>query len=67
MDKIYIKNDLSAIVRIIYDYLEPVYICILNKKIKNEINTRNNKKHYDSLKVKRENLINKYTQISKLN
>jgi len=32
-----------------------------------EINTRNNKKHYDSLKIKRENLINKYTQISKLN
>ena len=42
-------------------------ISILNKKIKNEINTRNNKKHYDSLKIKRENLINKYTQISKLN
>ncbi len=42
-------------------------ISILNKKIKNEINTRNNKKHYDTLKVKRENLINKYTQISKLN
>ena len=36
MDKIYIKNDLSAIVRIIYDYLEPAYICILNKKIKND-------------------------------
>lgn len=42
-------------------------ISVLNKKIKDEINTRNNKKHYDSLKNKRENLINKYTQISKLN
>lgn len=37
----------------------------VNEKIKNEINTRNNKKHYDSLKLKRDNLINKYSNISK--
>ncbi len=32
-------------------------------KIKTEINTRNNKKHYDSLKTKRETLINKYSNL----
>jgi len=37
----------------------------INDKIKNEINTRNNKKHYDSLKFKRDNLINKYSNITK--
>jgi len=37
----------------------------LNQKIKEEVNTRNNKKHYDALKVKRNNLINKYSEISK--
>jgi|TARA_R110000782_G_scaffold262191_2_gene354152 hypothetical protein len=40
---------------------------VLNKKIKTEINSRNNKKHYESLKVKRDNLINKYSNISKIN
>lgn len=39
-------------------------IDIVNKKIKNEINTRNNKKHYDSLKRKRETLINKYSNLN---
>ena len=34
-----------------------------NKKIKTEINTRNNKKHYDSLKLKRETLINKFSNL----
>jgi hypothetical protein len=38
----------------------------LNYRIKYEVNTRNNKKHYDSLKLRRENLINKYSNISKL-
>ncbi len=39
-------------------------IDVINKKIKNEINTRNNKKHYDSLKRKREVLINKYSNLN---
>ncbi len=37
----------------------------LTKKIRNEVLQRNNKKHYDALKTKRENVINKYTQINK--
>jgi len=40
-------------------------IAMLNKKIKEEVNSRNNKKHYDSLKVKRETLINKYSNLNK--
>jgi len=35
----------------------------ITDKIKAEINTRNNKKHYDSLKRKRETLINKYSNL----
>ena len=38
-------------------------IRLVNEKIKTEINTRNNKKHYDSLKLKRETLINKYSNL----
>ena len=38
-------------------------IDLINKKIKTEINTRNNKKHYDSLKLKRETLINKFSNL----
>jgi hypothetical protein len=37
----------------------------LNKSIKEEINSRNNKKHYKSMKIKRSELINKYSKISK--
>ena len=37
----------------------------LNEKIQGEVNTRNNKKHYESLKIKRENLINKYSNLNK--
>ena len=37
----------------------------LNKSIKKEINSRNNKKHYKSMKIKRSELINKYSKISK--
>lgn len=37
----------------------------LNKNIRNEINSRNNKKHYKSMKVKRAELISKYTKILK--
>ena len=40
-------------------------INIVNALIQNEVNQRNNKKHYDSLKLKRDNIINKYTQIIK--
>ena len=40
-------------------------INILNEKIKKEINDRNNLKHYQSLKQRREELINKYSNISK--
>tara|TARA_R100001460_G_scaffold16719_5_gene36402 strand:- start:4542 stop:4925 length:384 start_codon:yes stop_codon:yes gene_type:complete len=36
----------------------------INYKIQGEVNTRNNKKHYESLKVKRENLINKYSNLN---
>tara|TARA_R100000742_G_scaffold3133_1_gene660 strand:- start:1334 stop:1717 length:384 start_codon:yes stop_codon:yes gene_type:complete len=36
----------------------------INQKIQGEVNTRNNKKHYESLKVKRENLINKYSNLN---
>ena len=38
----------------------------LNKSIKKEINSRNNKKHYKSMKVRRGELINKYSKISKI-
>jgi len=40
-------------------------INILNDKIKVEMNNRNNLKHYQSLKSRREELINKYSKISK--
>jgi hypothetical protein len=40
-------------------------ISIINERIKEEVNTRNNKKHYNALKNRRENLINKYSEISK--
>tara|TARA_R110000772_G_scaffold81749_3_gene173718 strand:- start:219 stop:590 length:372 start_codon:yes stop_codon:yes gene_type:complete len=39
-------------------------IDLINDKIKAEVNTRNNKKHYDSLKLKRETLINKYSNLN---
>jgi len=38
----------------------------LNKSIKKEINSRNNKKHYKSMKIRRGELINKYSKISKI-
>lgn len=41
-------------------------IDVLNKSIKKEINSRNNKKHYKSMKVRRGELINKYSKISKI-
>tara|TARA_R100000951_G_scaffold77436_1_gene65402 strand:- start:1036 stop:1461 length:426 start_codon:yes stop_codon:yes gene_type:complete len=37
----------------------------ITQKIQNEVNQRNNKKHYDYLKQKRDNIIKKYTQIIK--
>jgi hypothetical protein len=40
-------------------------INLLNDKIKVEMNNRNNLKHYQSLKNRREELINKYSKISK--
>ena len=48
--------------------LKQVYINkinILNDLIKKELNTRNNKKHFKSLKFKRDNLLIKYRKISK--
>jgi hypothetical protein len=36
----------------------------INEKIHGEVNTRNNKKHYESLKQKRETLINKYSKLN---
>lgn len=36
----------------------------LNEKIQSEVNNRNNKKHYDSLKQRRETLINKYSKLN---
>ena len=35
----------------------------INDKIQDEVNHRNNKKHYDALKVRRDNLINKYSKL----
>jgi hypothetical protein len=35
----------------------------INDKIQDEVNNRNNKKHYDALKVRRDNLINKYSKL----
>lgn len=36
----------------------------INERIHGEVNTRNNKKHYESLKQKRETLINKYSKLN---
>jgi hypothetical protein len=36
----------------------------LNEKIQSEVNNRNNKKHYDSLKQRRETLISKYSKLN---
>jgi len=36
----------------------------INNKIQEEVNSRNNKKHYDSLKHRRETLINKYSKLN---
>ena len=36
----------------------------INNKIQGEVNTRNNKKHYESLKQRRESLINKYSNLN---
>jgi|TARA_B100000780_G_scaffold188633_2_gene132621 hypothetical protein len=52
----------------VYYILKRTYqdqITTINAKIQSEVNQRNNKKHYDSLKLKRDNIINKYTQIIK--
>ena len=52
----------------VYHILKRTYkdqIDIINVKIQSEVNQRNNKKHYDYLKLKRDNIINKYTQIIK--
>ena len=35
----------------------------VNDKIQDEVNNRNNKKHYDALKIRRENLIYKYSKL----
>ena len=37
----------------------------INNKIQGEVNTRNNKKHYESLKQRRESLLNKYSNLNK--
>jgi len=53
----------------IHQVLKDTYrdlINIVTQKIQHEVNTRNNKKHYDSLKNRRQKLINKYTNISNL-
>ena len=42
-----------------------IQINAINIKIQSEVNQRNNKKHYDYLKLKRDNIINKYTKIIK--
>jgi|TARA_B110000908_G_C10107701_1_gene381547 hypothetical protein len=52
----------------VYHILKRTYkdqIEIINTKIQSEVNQRNNKKHYDYLKLKRDNILNKYTQIIK--
>jgi len=52
----------------VYHILKRTYkdqIDTINTSIQNEVNQRNNKKHYDYLKQKRDNIINKYTQIIK--
>jgi len=36
---------------------------LLQERIRDELGSRNNQKHYQSLKLMRENLINKYTKI----
>jgi hypothetical protein len=46
---------------LVRDYMKS--ILVLNDKIKEEVNNRNNKKHYDSLKLRRENLITKYSEL----
>jgi uncharacterized protein (DUF927 family) len=50
----------------IYKILKISYkrqITDVNEKIKQEVNYRNNKKHYDSLKLIREELLSKYSKI----
>jgi hypothetical protein len=52
----------------VYHILKRTYkdqIDTITQKIQNEVNQRNNKKHYDYLKQKRDNIIEKYTQIIK--
>lgn len=52
----------------VYHILKRTYkeqINAINIKIQSEVNQRNNKKHYDYLKLKRDNIINKYTKIIK--
>tara|TARA_R110000803_G_scaffold155929_1_gene220505 strand:- start:50 stop:457 length:408 start_codon:yes stop_codon:yes gene_type:complete len=53
----------------VYHILKRTYkdqINTINIKIQGEVNQRNNKKHYNYLKLKRDNILNKYTQIIKL-
>jgi len=53
----------------VYHVLKSTYldmIDIINHKIKKEINNQNNRKQYKKLKTLREELINKYSKISKL-
>ncbi|QDP56285.1 MAG: hypothetical protein GOVbin3009_52 [Prokaryotic dsDNA virus sp.] len=37
----------------------------INSKIHGEVNNRNNKKHYEALKQRRESLLNKYSNLNK--
>ena len=53
----------------VYHVLKSTYldmIDVINHKIKKEINNQNNRKQYKKLKTLREELINKYSKISKL-
>lgn len=53
----------------VYHILKRTYkdqINTININIQSEVNRRNNKKHYNYLKLKRDNILNKYTQIIKL-
>lgn len=52
----------------VYHVLKSTYldmIDVINHKIKKEINNQNNRKQYKKLKTLREELINKYSKISK--
>ncbi len=60
----FLQNGFKKGVRIVLQSTYKEQIDNINAKIQGEVNSRNNKKHFEALKNRRETLINKYSKLN---